>query len=153
MHDHVLDSPLKIDLTSGKLSLSIENDTQAQWLSQDQLCQIYTVSFKDLQAAIAKIFTDNESQKDTWIRKIHMVTHDQSPPQAKIVTQYRLPVFFLLANYLDSEMAQHIKRWSAEQMARVLSVGYTIHSESLKSNDKGLSQLKRQIARLESKAR
>lgn len=118
----------------GETRIEVKFTGETVWLSQQQLCELYTTSKANVSEHIKHIFEDAELDKESVVRKFRTTAADG---KSYNVTFYNLDMIISLGYRIRSVIATHFRRWATERLKEYIIKGFTIDDERLKGNGGG----------------
>lgn len=118
----------------GGTRIEVKFTGETVWLSQQQLCELYTTSKANVSEHIKHIFEDAELDKESVVRKFRTTAADG---KSYNVTFYNLDMIISLGYRIRSVIATHFRRWATERLKEYIIKGFTIDDERLKGNGGG----------------
>lgn len=118
----------------GETRIEVKFTGETVWLSQQQLCELYTTSKANVSEHIKHIFEDAELDKESVVRNFRTTAADG---KSYNVTFYNLDMIISLGYRIRSVIATHFRRWATERLKEYIIKGFTIDDERLKGNGRG----------------
>ncbi len=118
----------------GETRIEVKFTGETVWLSQQQLCELYTTSKANVSEHIKHIFEDAELDKESVVRNFRTTAADG---KSYNVTFYNLDMIISLGYRIRSVIATHFRRWATERLKEYIIKGFTIDDERLKGNGGG----------------
>ncbi|MGR3806604.1 virulence RhuM family protein [Pasteurella testudinis] len=117
------------------------------WLSQKMLAELYAVDVRTVNYHLKQIFTDNELDEDSVIRKFRITAADGKNYQTK---HYNLAAIIAVGYKTNSERAVQFRKWATQIIESFTIKGFAMDDERLKNDGTILSKkyFEEQLARI-----
>lgn len=113
---------------STKLDVKLENETL--WLSQKQLCELFTKSKSTISEHIKAIFEDEELDKNSVVRNYRTTANDGKNYD---VEYYSLDMIIALGFKVRSRIGVQFRKWANRILKEYIVKGFAMDDERLKN--------------------
>lgn len=113
---------------STKLDVKLENETL--WLSQKQLCELFTKSKSTISGHIKAIFEDEELDKNSVVRNYRTTANDGKNYD---VEYYSLDMIIALGFKVRSRSGVQFRKWANRILKEYIVKGFAMDDERLKN--------------------
>ena len=97
-----------------KESIEVRYEDENIWLTQKMLSVLYKVETNTINYHIKKIYSDNELNEDSTIRKFRIVQKEGNREVSRDVVHYNLQMIIALGFKVDNERAVQFRKWVNE---------------------------------------
>ena len=104
-----------------KESIEVRYEDENIWLTQKMLSVLYKVETNTINYHIKKIYSDNELNEDSTIRKFRIVQKEGNREVSRDVVHYNLQMIIALGFKVDNERAVQFRKWVNEIVERVIN--------------------------------
>lgn len=101
------------------------------WLSQKMMAVLYEVNVRTVNEHLKKLFSDNELQEDSVIRKFRITASDGKNYNTQ---HYNLSAIIAVGYKVNSERAVQFRKWATTIIKEFTIKGYTMDDERLKND-------------------
>lgn len=101
------------------------------WLSQKMMGILYDVNVRTISDHLQKVFTDNELQPDSVIRKFRITATDGKNYETQ---HYNLAAVIAVGYKVNSEKAVQFRKWATQIVQEFTIKGFAMDDERLKNN-------------------
>ncbi len=110
-----------------KVDVRLEDDTL--WLTQAQMCELYSTSKSNISEHIKHIFEEGELTEVSVVRNFRTTAADG---QSYLTTFYNLDMIIALGYRVRSITATRFRQWATLRLKEYIQKGFTIDDERLK---------------------
>jgi hypothetical protein len=101
------------------------------WLSQNMMGALYDVDVRTINYHLKKIFSDNELQEDSVIRKFRITAADGKVYETQ---HYQLAAIIAVGYKVNSERAVQFRKWATTIIQEYTIKGFAMDDERLKND-------------------
>ena len=117
-----------------KESIEVRYEDENIWLTQKMLATLYNVEINTINYHIKKIYSDNELNEKSTIRKFRIVQKEGNREVSRDVVHYNLQMIIALGFKVDNERAVQFRKWVNEIVKEYTIKGYAMDDERLKNS-------------------
>ncbi len=121
----------------GQIRINVRMEDETVWLSQQQICELYSTSKSNVSEHIKHIFEEGELSEKTTVRNFRTVQKEGSREVARELTFYNLDMIISLGYRIRSIVATRFRQWATERLKEYMIKGFTLDDERLKGNGGG----------------
>ncbi|MCK5296765.1 MAG: virulence RhuM family protein [Alphaproteobacteria bacterium] len=115
---------------AGENSLEVRYEDESVWLSQKMMAELFDVSIPTINEHLKNIFTSNELQEDSVIRKFRTTANDGK----KYNTQfYNLDSIISVGYRVNSKRATQFRQWATNVLREFAVKGYVMDKKRLEN--------------------
>ncbi len=107
------------------------------WLTQKMMGLLYDVNVRTVNEHLKKIFSDNELQEDSVIRKFRITASDGKNYNTQ---HYSLPAIIAVGYKVNSERAVQFRKWATNIIEQFTIKAYVMDDERLKNGGSVLTE-------------
>ncbi|KIM12903.1 MAG: DNA-binding protein [Sulfurovum sp. FS08-3] len=133
---------------SGELELKVSVDSDTIWLTQKQIVSLFESSKANISEHIKSIYSDNELDKISTVRKFRTVQKEGNREVSREVEHYNLDMIISIGYRVNSKKATKFRQWATSVLKEYIANGYAINSE--KMTQQRLSILESDVNRIKS---
>jgi hypothetical protein len=122
---------------SGESSVNAVYADENVWLTQKMMGVLYNVETHTINYHLKKIFSDDELQEDSVIRKFRITAEDGKNYETQ---HYNLSAIISVGYKVNSERAVQFRKWATDIVERFTIQGYALDKERLKNGGSVLTQ-------------
>lgn len=123
-----------------KEAIEVRYEDENIWLTQKMLSTLYNVEINTINYHIKKIYSDNELQEDSTIRKFRIVQKEGSREVSRDVVHYNLQTIIALGFKVDNERAVQFRKWANTIIKEYTIKGFSMDDERLKNSGSILTE-------------
>ena len=123
-----------------KESIEVRYEDENIWLTQKMLSTLYKVETNTINYHIKKIYSDNELNENSTIRKFRIVQKEGNREVARDVVHYNLQMIIALGFKVDNERAVQFRKWVNKIVKEYTIKGFAIDDERLKNGGSILTE-------------
>ena len=101
------------------------------WLSQKMMGTLYNVNVRTINDHLKKVFTDNELEENSVIRKFRITATDGKSYSTK---HYTLSAIIAIGYKVNSERAVQFRKWATQIVQEFTIKGFAMDDERLKND-------------------
>jgi hypothetical protein len=101
------------------------------WLSQKMMGTLYNVNVRTINDHLKKVFTDNELEENSVIRKFRITATDGKSYNTK---HYTLSAIIAIGYKVNSERAVQFRKWATQIVQEFTIKGFAMDDERLKND-------------------
>ena len=101
------------------------------WLSQKMMGELYSVNVRTISDHLQKVFTDNELDKNSVIRKFRITANDGKNYDTQ---HYNLSAIIAVGYKVNSERAVQFRKWATQIVQEFTIKGFAMDDERLKND-------------------
>jgi len=101
------------------------------WLSQKMMGALYNVNVRTINDHLKKVFTDNELEENSVIRKFRITATDGKSYNTK---HYTLSAIIAIGYKVNSERAVQFRKWATQIVQEFTIKGFAMDDERLKND-------------------
>lgn len=113
----------------GKGGVEVVYADEDIWLSQKMMAALYDVDVRTVNYHLKKIFTDNELQEESVIRKFRITAADG---KSYDTSHYNLSAIIAVGYKVNSERAVQFRKWATTVVKEYTVKGFAMDDERLK---------------------
>lgn len=122
---------------SGKGGIEAIYEDESIWLTQKMMAQLYDVDVRTVNEHLKKVFTDNEQQEDSVIRKFRITASDGKNYNT---LHYKLPAIIAVGYKVNSERAVQFRKWATGIIDQFTIQAYVMDEERIKAGGSILTE-------------
>ncbi|NBB79631.1 MAG: cell filamentation protein Fic [Verrucomicrobia bacterium] len=107
------------------------------WLSQKMMAVLYDVDVRTVNYHLKKVFSDNELQEESVIRKFRITASDSKTYET---SHYNLSAIIAVGYKVNSERAVQFRKWATTVVKEYTVKGFAMDDERLKEGGTVLTQ-------------
>lgn len=111
--------------------IEIRYEDENLWLTQKLISNLYDVEVNTINYHIKKIFTDNELEENSVIRKFRITANDGKTYNTK---HYNLSMIIAIGFKVDNEKAVQFRKWANKIVNEYTIKGFSMDDERLKND-------------------
>ena len=115
-------------------NLEIRYEDENLWLTQKLMSKLYGVEVNTINYHIKKIFSDNELEENSTIRKFRIVQIEGSREVNREVEHYNLSMIIAIGFKVDNEKAVQFRKWANKIVNEYTIKGFSMDDERLKND-------------------
>ena len=123
-----------------KESIEVRYEDENIWLTQKMLSTLYKVEINTINYHIKKIYSDNELNEDSTIRKFRIVQKEGNREVSRDVVHYNLQMIIALGFKVDNDRAVQFRKWVNEIVKEYTIKGFAMDDERLKNSGSILTE-------------
>ena len=138
--------------STGEASNSVEMRYEDEniWLTQKMMSELYNVDVRTISDHIKKIYSDNELEESSTIRKYRIVQTEGTREVSREVNHYNLQMIISVGFKVNNERAVQFRKWANGVVKDYTIKGWAMDSDRLKNGgtvltDKYFEHLLQQI--------
>ena len=120
-----------------KLAVNLKNETN--WLTQQQIAQLFCVDRSVITKHINNVFKEGELTEESNVQKMHIAGSD------KLVKYFNLDLVLSVGYRVNSKQATQFRIWANKILKDYLIKGYVINQKRLKEQAKYFQELQQAI--------
>lgn len=102
------------------------------WLSQKKMAELFGVDVRTVNEHLQNIFSTNELQRESTIRKIRIVQKEGNRDVARDVDYYSLDAIIAVGYRVNSYQATQFRIWATQTLRTFIIKGFVLDDERLK---------------------
>jgi hypothetical protein len=116
---------------TGQSSVEVIYAVENIWLSQKMMGELYSVNVRTISDHLQKVFTDNELDKNSVIRKFRITANDGKNYDTQ---HYNLSAIIAVGYKVNSERAVQFRKWATQIVQEFTIKGFAMDDERLKND-------------------
>jgi hypothetical protein len=116
--------------TSGQGGVEAVYAEESVWITQKMMGLLYDVNVRTVNEHLKKIFSDNELQEDSVIRKFRITVSDGKNYNTQ---HYSLPAIIAVGYKVNSERAVQFRKWATGVVEQFTIKAYVMDDERIKA--------------------
>lgn len=116
---------------TGQSSVEVIYADENIWLSQKMMGELYSVNVRTISDHLQKVFTDNELDKNSVIRKFRITANDGKNYDTQ---HYNLSAIIAVGYKVNSERAVQFRKWATQIVQEFTIKGFAMDDERLKND-------------------
>ena len=116
---------------TGQSSVEVIYADENIWLSQKMMGELYSVNVRTISDHLQKVFTDNELDKNSVIRKFRITANDGKNYDTQ---HYNLSAIIAVGYKVNSERAVQFRKWATQIVLEFTIKGFAMDDERLKND-------------------
>jgi hypothetical protein len=116
---------------TGQSSVEVIYADENIWLSQKMMGELYSVNVRTISDHLQKVFTDNELDKNSVIRKFRITANDGKNYDTQ---HYNLTAIIAVGYKVNSERAVQFRKWATQIVQEFTIKGFAMDDERLKND-------------------
>lgn len=116
---------------TGQSSVEVIYADENIWLSQKMMGELYSVNVRTISDHLQKVFTDNELDKNSVIRKFRITANDGKNYDTQ---HYNLSAIIAVGYKVNSERAVQFRKWATQIVQDFTIKGFAMDDERLKND-------------------
>ncbi|MCT7535783.1 virulence RhuM family protein [Aliarcobacter cryaerophilus] len=121
-------------------NIEVRYENENLWLTQKLISKLYGVEVNTINYHIKKIFSDNELEESSTIRKFRIVQIEGSREVTREVEHYNLSMIIAIGFKVDNEKAVQFRKWANNIVNEYTIKGFSMDDERLKNDGSILSK-------------
>lgn len=121
-------------------SIEMRYEDENIWLTQKMMATLYDVTISTINEHIKKIYSDNELQQESTIRKYRIVQNEGDRQVNRAVSHYNLPMIIAVGFKVNNERAVQFRKWANAIVKDYTIQGWVMDDERLKNNGSVLTK-------------
>ena len=117
---------------SSEASVEMRYEDENVWLTQKMMAELYGVSVPAINQHLKRIFSDNELEPETTIKKYLIVQTEGSRQVQRSVEHYSLQAIIAVGFKIENERAVQFRKWANQIVKDYTIQGWTMDAERLK---------------------
>lgn len=118
------------------LKVTISGEQDEIWLSKQQICELFDVSYKTVDLQIRNIYKENEQEEEKTTKQsmeVHLVENKNSN---RLIKFYSLDVIISLAYRIKSKQVIIFRKWASKKVKDYMKQGFVLDRERLIASGK-----------------
>jgi hypothetical protein len=115
-----------------KVKIEVFFEAETFWLSQKKMAELFNVDVRTVNEHLQNIFTTNELQKETTIRKFRIVQTEGTRQVSREVEFYNLDAIIAVGYRVNSIEATRFRIWATQTLREFIIKGFVLNDERLK---------------------
>lgn len=135
MHDNLAPQQNEILFYStpdGGVHVEVFFREESFWLSQKKMAELFGVDVRTVNEHLQNIFSTNELQRESTIRKIRIVQKEGNRDVARDVDYYSLDAIIAVGYRVNSYQATQFRIWATQTLRTFIIKGFVLDDERLK---------------------
>ena len=116
---------------TGQSSVEVIYADENIWLSQKMMGELYSVNVRTISDHLQKVFTDNELDENSVIRKFRITANDGKNYDTQ---HYNLSAIIAVGYKVNSERAVQFRKWATQIVQEFTIKGFAMDDERLKND-------------------
>ena len=116
----------------GNSHIEIFYEEETFWLSQKKMAELFGVDVRTVNDHLFNIFTTNELNKESTIRKFRIVQKEGSRQVSREIDFYNLDAIIAVGYRVNSIEATRFRIWSTKTLREFIIKGFVLDDERLK---------------------
>ena len=116
----------------GKVNVNVRFADEDEWLTQQQLADIYCTTKQNVSQHIDNILTDGELDENLTVKNFLTVRQEGKRQVQRDITYYNLDMIIALGYRVQSPIAVRFRRWATQRLHEYIQKGFTMDDERLK---------------------
>lgn len=116
---------------TGQSSVEVIYADENIWLSQKMMGELYSINVRTISDHLQKVFTDNELDKNSVIRKFRKTANDGKNYDTQ---HYNLSAIIAVGYKVNSERAVQFRKWATQIVQEFTIKGFAMDDERLKND-------------------
>lgn len=121
-------------------SIEMRYEDENIWLTQKMMATLYDVTISTINEHIKKIYSDNELQQESTIRKYRIVQNEGDRQVNRAVSHYNLQMIIAVGFKVNNERAVQFRKWANAIVKEFTIQGWVMDDERLKNNGSVLTK-------------
>ncbi len=121
-------------------SIEMRYEDENIWLTQKMMATLYDVTISTINEHIKKIYSDNELQQESTIRKYRIVQNEGDRQVNRAVSHYNLQMIIAVGFKVNNERAVQFRKWANAIVKDFTIQGWVMDDERLKNNGSVLTK-------------
>ncbi|MFR9546852.1 MAG: virulence RhuM family protein [Rikenellaceae bacterium] len=113
----------------GATKVDVRFEDETVWLTQAQICELFSKSKSTISEHISNIFAEGELQEDSVVRKFRTTAADGKTYDTNF---YNLDVVISVGYRVKSKQGTQFRIWATERIKEYIIKGFTMNDERLK---------------------
>lgn len=121
--------------SDGNVKVDVRFEDETVWLSQEQLCVLFSKSKSTISEHIKNIFEEGELNSEVVVRKFRTTTQHgaiEGKTQENTVKYYNLDVIISVGYRVKSQQGTQFRIWATQRLREYIIKGFTMDDERLK---------------------
>ena len=116
----------------GNSHIEVFYEEETFWLSQKKMAELFGVDVRTVNDHLFNIFTTNELNKESTIRKFRIVQKEGSRQVSREIDFYNLDAIIAVGYRVNSIEATRFRIWSTKTLREFIIKGFVLDDERLK---------------------
>lgn len=121
-------------------SIEMRYEDENIWLTQKMMATLYDVTISTINEHIKKIYSDNELQQESTIRKYRIVQNEGDRQVNRAVSHYNLQMIIAVGFKVNNERAVQFRKWANAIVKDYTIQGWVMDDERLKNSGSVLTK-------------
>ena len=124
----------------GQAQIEVRLEAETLWLSQAQLAELFGKDVRTINEHIKNIFSDNELEQNSTIRKFRIVRQEGSRQVRREIEHYSLDMAISVGYRVNSKKGTQFRIWATQRLREHRVRGYTLNQSRFEKNAAELKQ-------------
>ncbi len=121
---------------TGNKIIEVLYDNEDFWLTQKTMAELFSVKVNTINYHLKEIFSSNELEENSTIRKIRIVQSEGNRKVSREVEFYSLDAIIAVGYRVNSFEATQFRKWATNTLKEYIKKGFVVNSEFLKNGPK-----------------
>ena len=121
-------------------SIEVRYEDENIWLTQKMLATVYGVNIATINEHIKNIYSDNELEENSTIRKFRIVQKEGSRSVSREIAHYNLQMIIAIGFKVDNERAVQFRKWANQIVKDYTIKGWVMDDDRLKNGGSILTE-------------
>ena len=118
----------------GSSHIEVFYEEETFWLSQKKMAELFGVDVRTVNDHLFNIFTTNELNKESTIRKFRIVQKEGTRQVSREIDFYNLDAIIAVGYRVNSIEATRFRVWSTKTLREFIIKGFVLDDERLEPN-------------------
>ncbi len=118
---------------AGEDGIEVRVEDENVWLTQKLIAKLFDVNIATVNEHLKNLFTNNEIDKKTTIRKFLIVRKERNRAVSREIEHYSLEVIIHLGYKINSQKDSEFRKWATGVLKDFTIKGYVLDNERLKN--------------------
>ena len=129
----------------GQTAIDVVLDHDTVWLTQAQIMDLFDSSKANISEHIKNIFTSNELEQDSTVRKIRTVRQEGKRMVKRELEHYNLDMIISIGYRVNSKRGTQFRMWANKVLKDYLAKGYVLNEKRLEEKTQQFDTLKQTV--------
>ena len=120
---------------NGNIKVDVTFEDKSIWLSQSQLCKVFSKSKSTISEHIANIFKENELILSSTVRNFRTVQIEGNREVSRDIEFYNLDMIIAVGFRVKSPEGTQFRQWATQRLNEYISKGFVLNDDRFKDGN------------------
>ena len=131
--------------SDGKTQLDVKLEEETVWLTQDQICRLFSKVKSTISYHISSIYKEGELERNSTVRKFRTVQTEGNREIERDLEYYNLDVIISVGYRVKSKRGTQFRIWANSVLKDYLVRGYALNEKRLKEQTEKIKEIERTL--------